>query len=118
MDRILLTGVSVRAHVGVPDSERKVGQTLKVDVELFMDLFPAARSDNPSLTADYGEAEKIVRQVAAGRQYKLIEAVAEAVALALLKRFKAARSVRVRVNKRPKGMPRTSVVAAEIVRRR
>ena len=113
-----MAGVTARAHVGVPDAERRVPQTLKIDVELFTDLFPAGRSDTPGLAVDYWEAEKLVRQTAVGREYKLIEAVAEAVALALLKRFKAVKSVRVRVNKKPRVMPKTDVVSVEIVRRR
>ncbi len=118
MDRILLNAVSCQARVGVPDWERKEPQTLKLDVELHADLFPAARADNPSLAVDYWEAEKLARQVVEGREFKLIETVAEAVALALLKRFKPVRVVRVRVTKRPKVMPKTASVAVEFVRRR
>ena len=118
MDRLILTGIAARAHIGVPDWERRQPQTLRIDVDMSLDLFPAAHADNPALGADYSEAEKIVRRVAVGKPYKLIEAVAEAVALALLRRFKPVRAVRVRVNKKPKVMPRTALVSAEVVRRR
>jgi dihydropteroate synthase/dihydroneopterin aldolase len=76
-DRIALTGLEVFAHHGVFGFEREHGQRFLVDVELSLDLRPAAAGDALERTVHYGElAEAVVAAV--GRDpVDLIETVAE-----------------------------------------
>lgn len=83
-DRIVVAGLEVFAHHGVLDGEKESGQLFSVDVEMEVDLRPAARSDDLADTVDYGDlAEKVHRRVAEER-WDLIETVADRVADLLL----------------------------------
>lgn len=83
-DRISLTGLRVHANHGVFDFEREQGQLFIIDVTAWLDLSPAALSDDLSQTVHYGElAEEVVAAVAS-EPVDLIETVAEHVALVVL----------------------------------
>jgi dihydroneopterin aldolase len=119
MDRIILTGLTFYGYHGVNPEEQRLGQRFVVDVALAVDLGAAGRSDNLDDTVSYPEVYRIVRDVVEGRPRKLIEAVAEDVAMAILGHTRA-RSVTVRVAKpwAPiKGLT-TGEVAVEIERSR
>jgi dihydroneopterin aldolase len=76
-DRIRLRGLRVRGHHGVFDFERRDGQDFVVDVELELDLAPAAASDDVTDTVHYGELAGRLAQVIAGEPVNLIETLAE-----------------------------------------
>lgn len=83
-DKITLTGLQVHAHHGVFDHERENGQLFVIDVVAWLDLSPAAVSDDLSHTVHYGElAEEVVAAVAHD-PVDLIETVAERVAQIVL----------------------------------
>lgn len=97
-DRIILEGLELHGYHGVLDAERELGQPFLVDLELFLDLEPAGRRDDLSLTVDYSAVYAAVKKAFKARRYRLIEAVAEAVAQAVLDEFPVD-AVRVRVHK-------------------
>jgi dihydroneopterin aldolase len=99
-DKILLIGAHFFSHHGVSDDERRVGGRYVVDVELSLDLREAAASDDLKDTANYAEMYSTVRDIIEGKSFRLIEALADAIAQALLTRY-AAESVTVRVKKQP-----------------
>lgn len=83
-DRITLTGLKVQANHGVFDFERANGQLFIIDVTAWLDLSPAALSDDLGNTVHYGElAEEVVAAVASD-PVDLIETVAERVAQVVL----------------------------------
>ena len=83
-DRITLTGLQVQANHGVFEFERENGQLFVIDVVAWLDLSPAAVSDDLSSTVNYGElAEEVVAAVAQD-PVDLIETVAERVAQVVL----------------------------------
>lgn len=53
VDRILVRGLRLWAHVGVLEFERAEGQWFELDLELAVDLAEAGRSDALDLTLDY-----------------------------------------------------------------
>ena len=55
-DAIHVEGLKVWARVGVLPEERSLGQWFVVDLSIWLDLAPAGRSDDLSLTVDYGQA--------------------------------------------------------------
>jgi dihydroneopterin aldolase len=79
-DRIELRGLRVRGHHGVFDHERRDGQDFLVDVTVWMDLAPAAASDDLVDTLHYGELAERVAAIVGGDPFDLIEAVAGRVA--------------------------------------
>ena len=79
-DRIELRGLRVRGHHGVFEHERRDGQEFVVDVTVWMDLAPAAASDDLVDTLHYGELAERTAAIVAGEPSDLIEAVAGRVA--------------------------------------
>jgi dihydroneopterin aldolase len=97
-----LHGLELFGYHGVLEEEQRDGQTFTYDVEL--GVGDGALSDRIEDAVDYRDVAAVVREVSDGRRYDLIEALAGAVADALVARFPVER-VRVRVRKRPAGLP-------------
>lgn len=118
VDKIILPEIPLRARVGVSDQERASEQEIILDLELGLDLGPAGSSDDLRRTVDYEAVCDAVAAVTRSREFRLIEAIAEGCALALLSGFPVT-DVRVRVRKpsalRSRGVP---YAAVEVVRRR
>lgn len=103
-DRVFIEGIQFYGYHGLVEEERRLGQRFLVDVELSMDLRPASGSDDLSASIDYAEVLRLVREIGEREQYRLLEALAERVAAALLERFPAA-GVRVRARKPAPPLP-------------
>jgi dihydroneopterin aldolase len=99
-DRLVLEGMRFFAHHGDVEAERELGSRIDVDVELTADFTAPGRSDALADTVDYVKAYERVRDIVEGRQYHLLEALAAAIADALLDDARV-ESVRVRVAKQP-----------------
>jgi len=96
MTTIELAGLEVFGFHGVNEDERRDGQRFLYDIEL--EVGEAGSSDRIEDAVDYREVAACVREVSERRSFHLLEALAVAVADALLDRFPVAR-VRVRVRK-------------------
>ncbi len=79
-DRISLRGLRVHGHHGVYPEERARGQDFVVDVDLELDLRPAAASDDVTDTVHYGELAERLAKIVSGEPAQLIETVAERLA--------------------------------------
>lgn len=98
-----LEGLEVFGRHGVLEDERRDGQTFFYDIRL--EVSDAALSDRIEDAVDYREVTACVQELSDGRQFNLLEALAAAVADAILERFDVER-VRVRVRKpQPGGLP-------------
>jgi dihydroneopterin aldolase len=96
MTAIELAGLEVFGYHGVNEDERRDGQRFLYDLEL--EVGEAGSNDRIEDAVDYREVAACVREVSESRAFHLLEALAAAVADALLERFSVAR-VRVRVRK-------------------
>jgi dihydroneopterin aldolase len=119
-DRILLTGLTFFGRHGVYPAEQELGARFVVDVEARLDLRPAGVRDALDATVDYGAMYGQVRALVEGPPFRLIEALAEAIARALLGAFPRLSGVVVRVHKpaAPIAGAATAAVAVEIQRER
>ena len=97
-DAILVDRILVPCALGVTSGERKLRRSVQIDLEVGRSLVRSGRSDRLSDTLDYGLLFEAVRSVAESSEFKLVEALAECVADALLARF-AIDWVRVEVRK-------------------
>ena len=113
MDSVLIEGLRVRAHVGVPVEERQNRQSLVLDLEMGLDLASAGRSDRVDQTVDYAAVARQVKQLVEAGSFRLVEAVAEQAAQAVLRSFRAD-WVRVRVRKF--SVPGAASVGVEVTR--
>ena len=98
-DRIVLAGMAFQARHGVAAREKVEAQRFEVDVELVVDLQPAALDDDVEQTIDYGPVYQTVRQIVESTTYNLIEALAEAICHEILGEYARVREVVVRVRK-------------------
>jgi dihydroneopterin aldolase len=107
---IELHGIELFGYHGVLEEEKRDGQTFWFDVELEVGEWGA--TDRLEDAVDYRLVVDAVREVNE-RRFDLLEALASTVAETLIDRFAIAR-VKVRVRKRPAGMPvEYSAVTAE-----
>jgi dihydroneopterin aldolase len=83
-DRIELRGLRLSGIVGVLPHERTQAQPLEVDLDLELDVAPAAASDDLTDTVDYGAVCDAVEAVVTTTQFELLEALVVAVADAVL----------------------------------
>lgn len=79
-DRITISRLKVPTHVGVTDEERSQPQTVVVNIELILDLKPAAQSDNLTDTVDYDRLTTEVAELVRSSETKLLENLAETIA--------------------------------------
>jgi 7,8-dihydroneopterin aldolase/epimerase/oxygenase len=107
---IELHGLELFGYHGVLEEEKENGQTFWYDVELEVGEWGA--TDRLEDAVDYRLVVTAVREVNEQR-FELLEALAATVAETLIELFAVAR-VKVRVRKRPAGMPiEYSAVTAE-----
>jgi dihydroneopterin aldolase len=86
-DRIFLRGLAVECVIGFIDWERRVKQTVVIDLEVPADCRHAARSDDVANTLDYkGIAKRVIAFVETS-EFHLIETLAERVASLILEEF-------------------------------
>src|SRR6201987_5855575 len=86
-DRIFLHGLTVDCVIGFIDWERRVKQTVVLDIELPVDCRRASLSDEVADTLDYKQVAKRVLAFVAASEFKLVETLAHRVALLFLEEF-------------------------------
>lgn len=117
-DTIFFRGMAFYGYHGVYPEETRLGQRFIVDLELGLDLAPAARSDDLNQTVDYGRVYQVVKDLVEGSPCRLVETLAERIADALLSGFPV-EEVFVRVTKPDPPIPgHYDSVGVEIRRRR
>ena len=90
VDVILLEGIQVPAALGVTAGERKLRRPVVLDLEVEADLRRAGASDRIRDTLHYKRIFEVVEDVAANQEHKLVEALAQRIAGAVLEKFDAA----------------------------
>jgi dihydroneopterin aldolase len=98
MDIVFLHGLKIDTVIGIWDWERKLKQTLVIDLDMGADLSIPGRSDNIEDTLDYKSVTKRIMKLADESAFLLVEKLAETIADILLNEFKIP-WVRVRINK-------------------
>jgi dihydroneopterin aldolase len=83
-DRIVLRNMVFRGRHGVYPIEQFADQPFEVDVELVLNLQPAGVDDDLARSVDYGLVYALCKQVVESTSFRLLEALAEAIAHELL----------------------------------
>jgi dihydroneopterin aldolase len=97
-DRILLHNMRFQGRHGYFDHEMTRPQPFEVDLELVLNLQPAGIDDDLGKTIDYGNVYEATRQIVESTSFRLLEALAEAIAHEVLADF-AVNEVGVRIRK-------------------
>lgn len=114
-DVIHICDLEVFYRVGVPDEERAKAQRLLLDIEMHLDFREAAATDDLTKTINYFAVTEGLKNFGEGREWKLIEKLAEDIARMILGSFEAM-AVRVEVKKFI--IPETRFVSVAIQRSR
>lgn len=86
-DRIFLRGLAIECIIGFIEWERRIKQTVVIDLELPVDCRRASRSDEVADTLDYKQVAKRVIAFVSDSQFKLVETLAERIAMLILREF-------------------------------
>jgi dihydroneopterin aldolase len=118
LDKIAIQGINVLGHHGVDEAERKVGQRLVIDVEMYLDLRTAIARDDIHHTVNYERVCNLVEKVSGDEEFLLLESLASELADRILDRF-GPECVVVRVRKTDLPIAtRVRSVGVEVRRRR
>lgn len=99
MDKIFLSQLSIECIVGIWDWERRVKQTVVIDVEMAADIRKAATTDHIDDTIDYKRVAKRLIAFVGESQYQLVETLTDQIARVIVTEFGVS-WVKVRLNKR------------------
>ena len=118
-DRVFLEGIVLPARIGVTAAERAAPQDLRADIAVALSLAKPGRTDRLADTVNYALIRRAALRAAASRTWSLQEALATAVADALLETFPPARAVVITIRKpRPPFMSGVEAGGVTLVRRR
>jgi dihydroneopterin aldolase len=114
MDLVYLRDLRIECVIGVYEWERRLKQSLYIDLDMAADIARAAKSDAIEDTLDYKAVAKRLQQFIGESQFQLVETLAERVAGIVLSEFKVP-WVRVRINK--KGAVRNADAVGVVIER-
>jgi len=83
-DRLIIERLEFQGYCGVTDAEREAPQPMAVDLELSLDMAPAAAADDLARTVDYLMVTERVLAIAQTQRFHLLETMAERMAQAIL----------------------------------
>ena len=89
MDIIFLRELKIETLIGVYEWEKRVPQTLQIDLEIALPSSRACQTDDIDDALNYADIVRDIQTALAKRHYNLLEALAEAIAQILLEDFKA-----------------------------
>ncbi|PRX10348.1 dihydroneopterin aldolase [Martelella mediterranea] len=84
---------------GVMEEEERLGQRFYIDITMHIDDEAALLHDDFSDAVDYGEVYRLISDVVTGRRFKLIEALAHAIAVSVSRHYDAIGRIEVAVRK-------------------
>jgi dihydroneopterin aldolase len=99
MDKIFLSSLAVECIVGIWEWERRVKQTVIIDIEMAADIRKAAASDHIDDTIDYKRVSKRLQSFIGESQFNLVETLTERIAQLIVTEF-GVTWVKVRLNKK------------------
>ena len=98
MDKIFLNELKVDTVIGIWEWERRIRQTIVIDLEMSADIATAAATDDVADTLNYKLVAKRIKSFVAESSFQLVETLAERIAEIIRTEFNVA-WVKVRVNK-------------------
>ncbi|MCP3673090.1 MAG: dihydroneopterin aldolase [Gammaproteobacteria bacterium] len=97
-DIVYIKDLQIKTIIGIYDWERKIKQTVSIDIEMATNIAKAAASENIEDTINYKAVGKRIIQFVEDSSYQLVETMAEKVAQIILDEF-AVPWLRLRISK-------------------
>lgn len=98
VDKVFLHDLRVQTTIGIFDWERRIRQTIGIDLEMASDVRKAAATDEIGDALDYKKVAKRIIAFVEAAEFQLVESLAEAIAKIVTDEFSVP-WVRVSVNK-------------------
>jgi dihydroneopterin aldolase len=114
MDKIFLDKLKIDTIIGIWDWERKIRQTVIIDLEMSADIARAAATDSVEDTLNYKSVAKRLQEFVGESSFQLVETLAERIAGIVRDEFEVA-WVKVTVHK-PGAIRGSKDVGVEIER--
>jgi len=99
LDSLGIRDLKISCIVGVHPHERKREQDLFVDVELWLDIGKAARTDQLVNTIDYTQVAEDLSNFIRAEQFHLVETLAQRACKMLLSRHQSLKKCRLSIRK-------------------
>ena len=87
MDIIFIRDLRIDTVVGIYDWERRIRQTISLDIDMAADIAKAAKTDSIDDTINYKAVAKRLIQFVQGSEYQLVETLAEECARIIREEF-------------------------------
>lgn len=87
MDKIFLRELEVDTVIGIWEWERRIRQTVSIDLEMATDARAASAADDVARTLNYRDVAKRIIEFVSSSQFELVESLAEAVARIVVVEF-------------------------------
>lgn len=87
MDTVFISDLRIETLIGIYGWERKVRQTISLDLEMGADIRAAAATDAIEDTLNYKAVAKRLIAFVGGSEYQLVETLAEKIAEIVLNEF-------------------------------
>jgi len=87
LDKIFLQDLRVEAVIGIWEWERRIRQTVSLDLELATDVRHAAATDAIDDALDYKSIAKRIARVVEESEFRLVETLAETLARIVITEF-------------------------------
>ena len=97
-DRIFRRGLQIDCIIGFIEWERRIKQTVVIDLEMPVDCRRAALTDEVTETIDYKKVSKRIIAFVEASQFKLVETLAHRTAMLIIEEF-GVEWIRLSVNK-------------------
>ncbi len=98
MDTIFLHGLKLDAVIGLWEWEKRIHQTIEIDLDMAVDIRRAAETDSVDDTLNYKEVANRIKELVETTQFELVESLIERIAGIVINEFDVP-WVRVRLNK-------------------
>lgn len=99
MDKITIKDLEVFCHHGVLPEETTLGQKFVITADFFLSTSKAGKTDDLEYSLSYAEAGQFIKEFMEQHTYKLLEAVVENLAEALLLRYPFVEKVKLELKK-------------------
>ena len=87
MDKIFLSELKIDTVIGLWEWERRIRQTVVVDLEMSADIAKAAATDDVADTLNYKSVAKRVQEFVADSSFQLVETLSEHIAAIIRDEF-------------------------------
>ncbi len=87
MDIVFIRDLQIETVIGIYDWERKIRQTISIDLDMATDIKKASKSDDIEDTLNYKKVAKRLISFVSESEYELVETLAEKICDIVLSEF-------------------------------